>query len=196
MSRPAVFLDRDGVIVREGDGLGERALEILPGVAAAIGAVRAAGYLVIVVTNQPVVARGTMTEDEVRETHARLGATLAEGGGAIDAFYFCPHHPSATLEAYRVACGCRKPRPGMLLTAAREWAIDLAASVMIGDRLSDVAAGQRAGCRTILVESGMHLAAPIESPDAFAGAVPDLTAADLPAAVRAFLGAGGVRGTR
>jgi D-glycero-D-manno-heptose 1,7-bisphosphate phosphatase len=187
MSRGAVFLDRDGVIVREGDDLAAHALELLPGVAGAIGAARAAGYLVIVVTNQPVVARGLMTEDDVRAVHARLGATLAAEGGAIDAFYFCPHHPSATLEAYRVACECRKPRPGMLLAAAHDWGIDLAASVMIGDRLSDVAAGQRAGCKAILVESGMHLAAPIESPDAFANAVPDRTVADLPAAVRAFL---------
>jgi D-glycero-D-manno-heptose 1,7-bisphosphate phosphatase len=123
----------------------------------------------------------------VRAEHARLGAELAREGAVVDAFYFCPHHPNATLPAYRVACECRKPRPGMLLAAAAELDLDLAASVMIGDRLSDVAAGQRAGCRAILVESGMHLAPAIQSPDRFDDVHPDATAADLATAVRALL---------
>ena len=187
MKRRAIFLDRDGVIVRDGDGLGPRDLEVLPGAASAIRAARAAGYLAIVVTNQTVVARGTMSEGEVRATNARLGAALAAEGAKIDAFYFCPHHPNATLAAYRAACDCRKPRPGMLLAAARDWEIDLGESVMIGDRPSDVVAGKRAGCRTILVESGMHLAPPIESPDPLDDARPDATASDLAAAVRDLL---------
>jgi D-glycero-D-manno-heptose 1,7-bisphosphate phosphatase len=187
MKRRALFLDRDGVIVREGDGLTPRALEVLPGAGTAIRCARAAGYRVFVVTNQPIVARGAMTEDELRATHARLGAALAREGAAIDAFYFCPHHPSATLAAYRLACECRKPRPGMLLAAAREWQLDLSSSVMIGDRASDVAAGKRAGCRAILVQSGMHLAPPIESPDRFDDVRPDATALDLAAAVRDLL---------
>jgi len=187
MSARALFLDRDGVVVRDDDGPGPRALVVLPGVAEAIRAARAAGFRVVVVTNQTAVARGSMTEAEVRAQHAQLGAELAREGAVVDAFYFCPHHPNATLPAYRVACDCRKPRPGMLLTAAAELDLDLAASVLIGDRASDVAAGQRAGCRTILVESGMHLAPPIESPDRFDDVRADATAADLAAAVRALL---------
>ena len=183
----ALFLDRDGVVVRESEALGPRDLELLPGVAAAIAAARGAGYKVVVVTNQPVVARGLMSEDDVRAAHARLGESLAREGGVVDAFYFCPHHPSATLAAYRVACECRKPRPGMLLAAARDLAIDLAASVMVGDRASDVAAGKRAGCRAVLVHSGAHDAAPIASPDRFDDVRPDATYADLAAAVRALL---------
>jgi D-glycero-D-manno-heptose 1,7-bisphosphate phosphatase len=187
MSARALFLDRDGVVVRDDDEAGPRALVVLPGAAGAIRAARAAGFRVVVVTNQTAVARGSMTEDEVRDQHERLGAELAREGAIVDAFYFCPHHPNATLPAYRVACDCRKPRPGMLLTAATELDLDLAASVMIGDRASDVAAGQRAGCRTVLVQSGMHLAPPIESPDRFDDVRPDATAADLAAAVRALL---------
>ena len=167
MKRRALFLDRDGVIVREGDGLAARALEVLPGAASAIRAAREAGYLVIVVTNQPVIARGAMTEDDVRRAHAALGASLAEEGGTIDAFYVCPFlPPPRARRCLRTAspCDCRKPRPGMLLAAARDWSIDLgAASVLVGDRASDVAAGKRAGCRTVLVETGAHLAPPIES---------------------------------
>jgi D-glycero-D-manno-heptose 1,7-bisphosphate phosphatase len=188
MKERALFLDRDGVVVRDDETPGPRALEVLPGAAEAIRAARAAGFRVIVVTNQTAVARGTMTEEDVRAEHERLGAALAREGAVIDAFYFCPHHPSATRAEYRVACDCRKPRPGMLLAAAKEHDLDLAASVMIGDRASDVAAGQRAGCRTILVESGMHLAPPIESPDRFDEVRPDAKAPDLAAAVRAILG--------
>jgi D-glycero-D-manno-heptose 1,7-bisphosphate phosphatase len=189
----ALFLDRDGVVVRESESFGSRALEVLPGAARAIGVARAAGFRVVVVTNQPVVARGAMTEDDVRAEHARLGGELARAGGAVDAFYFCPHHPSATLAAYRAECACRKPRPGMLVAAARDLGIDLAASVMVGDRASDVAAGRRAGCRTILVLSGSHAAAPIESPDPIDDAPPDATCADLAAAVELVLRAWGTR---
>jgi len=191
MSVRALFLDRDGVVVGDDGRPGARARAILPGTAAAIREARAAGYRIIVVTNQTAVARGLLTEDEVRAEHARLGAELAREGALVDAFYYCPHHPNATLPQYRVACDCRKPRPGMLRAAAAEHGLDLAASVMIGDRPSDVAAGRRAGCRTVLVESGMHLAPPIESPDDFGDARPDATAVDLAAAVRALLGGAG-----
>jgi D-glycero-D-manno-heptose 1,7-bisphosphate phosphatase len=187
MSDRALFLDRDGVVMRDDERPGPRELALLPGAAAAIRAARAAGFRVFVVTNQTAVARGLMTEDDVHAVHARLGAELAREGAIVDAFYVCPHHPNATLPAYRVACACRKPRPGLLLAAAADHDLDLAASVMIGDRSSDVAAGKRAGCRTVLVESGMHRAPPIESPDRFDDAVPDATAPDLAAAVRTLL---------
>jgi D-glycero-D-manno-heptose 1,7-bisphosphate phosphatase len=110
------------------------------------------------------------------------------GDSRIDGFYYCPHHPSATLPQYRTACQCRKPRPGLLLHAAREMGLDLAASYMVGDRPSDIAAGRRAGCATILVETGRHTDPPIESPDdMMADAKPDHVCPDLTAAVDLIL---------
>jgi D-glycero-D-manno-heptose 1,7-bisphosphate phosphatase len=188
--RPALFLDRDGVLVHDpGEVARAEALDPLPGAIQAIRLARAAGRLVFVVTNQTVVARGLATEDDVRALHADFGRLLARQGAAIDAFYFCPHHPNATRVAYRLACDCRKPRPGMLLDAARDWNVDLAASVMIGDRLSDVAAGQRAGCRAGLVTTGLHAAPPIESPDAHHDVTPDFIADDLLSAMAHVIGA-------
>lgn len=147
--RRAVFLDRDGVInkavVRDGKpyppaNLAE--LEILPRVAEALRRIREAGFVAIVVTNQPDVARGTATREEVEAMNAELGSKLA-----IDEFRVCYHDGADN-------CECRKPRPGMLLEAARKWDLDLAASYMVGDRWRDVEAGQRAGCRTIFIDYG------------------------------------------
>jgi D-glycero-D-manno-heptose 1,7-bisphosphate phosphatase len=147
MKRPAVFLDRDGVInrafVREGTPhppASLRELEILPGVPAALQALRSRGYSLIVVTNQPDVARGTLARSVVEEIHERLRAECG-----LDAILTCFHDGMSR-------CDCRKPRPGLLLQAARELGIDLRASVMVGDRWRDVEAGQRAGCRTFFVD--------------------------------------------
>jgi D-glycero-D-manno-heptose 1,7-bisphosphate phosphatase len=185
MRCPAVFLDRDGVIIRDVDLLVRvDQIELLPGAAAAVRRLRDARLPVVIVTNQPVVARGFVTEEEVLALEAVIEQRLRDAGAIVDGFYYCPHHPRATLAEYRLACECRKPRPGMLLRAARELALDLGASTMIGDRLSDVAAGQQAGCRTILVETGMHAAPPIESLDGPAPlATPDHVVPDLAAAV-------------
>jgi D-glycero-D-manno-heptose 1,7-bisphosphate phosphatase len=186
--RAALFLDRDGVIVEDVDLL-IRAdeLRLLAGAAEAIARARAAGLAVVVVTNQPTVARGLADEDAVRTIHAALGGMLRDRGANVDAFYFCPHHPRATLERYRVVCDCRKPRPGMLQRAARELGLDLPASAMVGDRISDVTAGARAGCRTVLVETGKHTEPPIESPDDARPTQPDFVAPNLEAAVRWLL---------
>jgi D-glycero-D-manno-heptose 1,7-bisphosphate phosphatase len=144
----AVFLDRDGVInraiVRDGKPyppptLAE--LEILPGVAAALAELKRAGFLLIVVTNQPDVARGTQTRATVDAMHARLAETLP-----IDEFRVCDHDGDG--------CSCRKPKPGMLLEAAREHGIALGRSYLVGDRWRDVEAGQRAGCSTIFIDRG------------------------------------------
>jgi D-glycero-D-manno-heptose 1,7-bisphosphate phosphatase len=191
MPRPAVLLDRDGVIVRDVDLLVRvEQIELLPGATAALQRLRAACLPVIIVTNQPVVARGLLTEAEVLALEAVIERRLRAAGAGVDAFYYCPHHPRATLAPYRLPCECRKPRPGMLLRAARELDLDLSASTMIGDRLSDVTAGRRAGCRTVLVETGMHAAPPIESPDdPVPAAAPDHVAADLSAAVDIVLSA-------
>jgi D-glycero-D-manno-heptose 1,7-bisphosphate phosphatase len=183
--RPALFLDRDGTIVRHVDYL-VRAdqLQLLEGAADAIARARVSGRAVVVVTNQPAVAHGFADEDAVREVHARLADLLDARGARVDAFYFCPHHPEAKLERYRVVCECRKPLPGMLMQAARALGIELAASVMIGDRLKDVGAGARAGCRTVLLgEAGRR-----PSADGWSEPVPDHVCADLGSAVDWALG--------
>ena len=188
MRRPAIFLDRDGVIVEDVDAvLRPDQLILTPGAAEAVKRAIASGRAVVVVTNQPVVARGLVDEDGVRAVHDALDAMLRAQGARVDAFYFCPHHPRATIERYRVACECRKPRPGLLTRAASELELELGASVMVGDRLSDVTAGARAGCKTVLVTSGKHLDAPIESPDP-SDATPDFVAADITAAMDWALG--------
>jgi len=149
LRRPAVFLDRDGVInrafLRQGTPhppatLAE--LEILPGVPEALNALRARGYSLIVVTNQPDVARGNASRALVDAVHARLGSALP-----LDAILSCFHDSAAE-------CACRKPQPGLLLQAARDLDIDLSLSFMVGDRWCDVEAGRRAGCRTLLVDRG------------------------------------------
>jgi D-glycero-D-manno-heptose 1,7-bisphosphate phosphatase len=167
--RRAVFLDRDGVLNRATvvDGVPHppasvAELELLPGVEDACRRLHDAGLLLIVVTNQPDVARGTKTIDEVEELNRELAARLP-----LDEIRVCPHDDPDE-------CGCRKPAPGMLLDAAREHEIELAKSVMVGDRWRDVEAGKRAGCKTVFVSAGYSE----RPPDA-----PDLTVRDLGEAV-------------
>lgn len=189
MPKPAIFLDRDGVLIEDVDLLTRPdQIHIYAGVPQALAALSAAGYLLFVVTNQTVVARGLATEGDVEDLNAFLGEQLAAGTGCrIEKFYYCPHHPEATLPQYRIACTCRKPHPGMLLTAAREYGVDLGSSFMIGDRISDIVAGRKAGCTTILVETGMHQARPIVSDAMDLTVVPDHVCRDLPAACRCIL---------
>ncbi|MCL4788751.1 MAG: HAD family hydrolase [Verrucomicrobia bacterium] len=184
--RSAVFLDRDGVLVEDVDLLTRTdQLRVLAGVPASLIALREAGFALVVVSNQPVVARGLATEAEVQAIHVELGGLIrAAGGPDFDQVYFCPHHPNATLPAYRVDCDCRKPKPGMLLRAARELSLDLRSSFLVGDRLTDIIAGARAGCRTVLGQTGKHLDRPIETNEPLDTTIrPDHTCADLPAAV-------------
>lgn len=152
----AVFLDRDGVIVVD-HGYVHRVedLVFVPGTVPALRRLQAAGWRLVVVTNQSGLARGLYTQaDYARFTSAMVDA-LAVSGVRLDAVHHCPHLPDATVAAYRLACDCRKPQPGMLLRAARELHLDLAASVMVGDRASDVQAGRAAGVgRCLLVRSG------------------------------------------
>jgi D-glycero-D-manno-heptose 1,7-bisphosphate phosphatase len=144
MSR-AAFLDRDGVINRKAPE-GEyvtcwEELQILPGVARAIALLNQAGFRVIVVSNQRGIAKGLMTTADLEAIHQRMRGALAVEGATIDAIYYCPHD-------LQPVCGCRKPAPGMLLAAARNYQLDLPASWMIGDSDTDVAAGRNAGCKT------------------------------------------------
>jgi D-glycero-D-manno-heptose 1,7-bisphosphate phosphatase len=150
--RRAVFVDRDGVLIRDVKHLTSSAqIEILPGVPESLRRLRDAGWAVVVVTNQSVVARGMVTEDGLREIHRALAAQLRARGAALDGIYYCPHHPEGAVAAYRRVCDCRKPQPGLLLRAAADLGIDLGASVMVGDAASDIEAGRRAGCRTVLL---------------------------------------------
>ncbi len=155
MGRPAVFLDRDGTIVREVEYLrSPRQLRLLPRAAEAIRLLNRAGLAVVVTTNQSGIARGLLTEKELEEVHAVLRSRLARRGARIDGIYFCPHHPEAARPEYRRRCRCRKPAPGMLLRAARELDLDLGRCFAIGDSARDIEAGRRAGCRAVLVRTG------------------------------------------
>ncbi|MBT8496450.1 MAG: HAD family hydrolase [Deltaproteobacteria bacterium] len=156
--RPALFLDRDGVLIEDIHLMTEvSAVRILPGVPEAVARAQALGLPVIGVSNQSVVARGMCTEEQVAAVNRHIEAEMiAAGCQPILAFYFCPHHPEATVAAYRQVCDCRKPNPGMLLRAASEHGIDLGASFMVGDRPTDVLAGYRAGCTTIAVDTGVQ----------------------------------------
>ncbi len=153
--RPAVFLDRDGTVIEDVDYLSRLdQLVLFPWTVDAVRLLARAGFLTVVVTNQSAVARGIVTEDFVRESHGELNRRLGAGGARIDAFYFCPYHPEAAIERYRAESRCRKPSPGMIEDGARDLAVDLSRSWMVGDRWIDVATGNAAGVRSLLVLSG------------------------------------------
>ena len=153
--RCAVFLDRDGTINVEKNYLHRiDDFEFIPGAPEAIRRLQSAGYLIIVVTNQSGIARGYFSEEDVNCLHEHIQQELMTSGTGIDAFYVCPHHPTAVVDKLRLDCDCRKGSPGMLLRAAIEHNIDLKRSFMIGDKLADIEAGQRAGCQAILVLTG------------------------------------------
>lgn len=154
----AIFLDRDGTInkyvgfLRNIDDF-----ELIEGVAEAIKLINQSGYLAIVVTNQPVIARGEVTWDELNEMHKKMATLLGKEGAYVDGIYICPHHPDKGFEGerpeYKIDCDCRKPKPGLLLQAAKDFNIDLSESYMIGDSHRDVEAGENAGVKkSIMVE--------------------------------------------
>lgn len=178
----AVFLDRDGVLIAD-TGLITKVedVHILDNVPEALWRLRTTGFRLIVISNQAVVARGLMSEEEVAKLQEEIGHLLVDAGAPpLDGFFFCPHHPRATVMSYRMVCECRKPRPGLLLRAAHEIGIDLLQSFMVGDRITDVIAGTRAGCRTVLLETGAHRAAAIETDEPIDfSAVPDYRCASL-----------------
>ena len=152
----AVFLDRDGVInkyvgfLRNIDDF-----ELLDGVSKAIRKINESGYLAIVVTNQPVIARGEVSFADLTEIHNKMETLLGEDGAYLDAIYFCPHHPDKGFDGeipeLKFDCDCRKPKPGMLIKAAKKFNIDLTKSWMVGDSDSDIMAGKNAGCSTVLI---------------------------------------------
>jgi D-glycero-D-manno-heptose 1,7-bisphosphate phosphatase len=152
--RPAAFLDRDGVLnVDHGFTYRPEQLEWIEGAAEAVRLLNEAGYYVLVITNQSGIARGLYDEATLKSFHVHMQNSLAAHGAHIDAFYFCPHHPEGTVKSLAVRCRCRKPGPGMLEHAAREWPIDINASFLIGDKDDDMAAATAFNIRGIKFDS-------------------------------------------
>lgn len=188
--RPAAFLDRDGVLNElvpdPSSGQPESPLRaddvrLLPGVAAAANELARAGYALVCVSNQPAAAKGKVSVEQLHAVHARVLDLLGRDGVRLDASRLCLHHPDGSISELSGPCDCRKPAPGMLLDAAEALGLDLAASWMLGDTDTDVAAGHAAGCRTVLIEH------PASAHKRSGGAGPDLIAADLPEAVARLL---------
>ena len=155
----AIFLDRDGTINKYVGFLRNiNDFELIDGVAEAIRKINESGYLAVVVTNQPVVARGEVSFEELEEIHSKMETLLGKEGAYLDAIYYCPHHPHKGYEGERpelkIDCDCRKPKPGMLLKAAEDFNIDLSRSWMVGDGENDIQAGINAGCKTVLLSNG------------------------------------------
>lgn len=154
-----VFLDRDGTLNKYVGFLRHiDQLELLPGAAEAVRKINESGYLAIIVTNQPVIARGEVTVPELREIHNKLETLLGQEGAYVDGIYYCPHHPHKGYEGeipeLKIDCQCRKPKPGLLYQAAKDFHIDLTASYMVGDGDNDVQCGINAGCTPVLLTEG------------------------------------------
>jgi D-glycero-D-manno-heptose 1,7-bisphosphate phosphatase len=158
--RRAVFLDRDGTINRlvyypdhgfVDSPFSASQLKLLPGALHALKLLRKKGFMLILVSNQPGVAKGNMTRQAFAEVDRKFDSLLASGGARLDAKYYCQHHPAARLAAFRKKCSCRKPEPGLILRASREYGISLRGSYMAGDGIVDVKAGRAAGCRTVFI---------------------------------------------
>ncbi len=159
--QPAIFLDRDGTLNYDYGWIATPdKMELLPGAGEAVLAINRAGYLAVLVTNQPVIARGECTADELNAIHAKLQALLAESGAHLDGIYYCPHHPDKGFAGERtelkIPCNCRKPGPGLLEEAARDLNIDVSRSWMIGDSERDLGAAAAFGIRAVLVASNQE----------------------------------------
>ena len=155
LKRPAVFLDKDGTLVDDVPyNVDPLRVALARGAGGALRALSEHGFLLVVVSNQPGIALGRFPPQALAPVERRIQELLAASRAAIDAFYYCPHLPQAANVRYAVRCLCRKPQPGLLWQAARELDIDLARSWLVGDILDDVEAGNRAGCRTVLVDMG------------------------------------------
>lgn len=177
----AVFLDKDGTLIENVPyNVRPELIRLLPGVAEGLRALHAAGFRLIVVSNQSGVARGYFPETALIGVRDRLCELLAPADVPLTGFHYCPHHAGGSVAEFAFDCTCRKPQPGLIRLAASEHRIDLASSWMVGDILDDVEAGRRAGCRTVLIAS----AAPAETSP---WRLPDHTAPDLEAAARFIL---------
>lgn len=175
----AAFIDRDGVINQELAYVHRiEDFHLLPGVIDALRLLRQHGFALVVVTNQAGIGRGLYTEADYEALTAHMEGLFADARAPLAGVYHCPHHPTAAIGPYRIDCDCRKPRPGMLLQAARDLNLDLSQSVLVGDKQSDLEAGRAAGVAScVLVESG-------HAPSAKARAIADYVCADLLEAAR------------
>ncbi len=188
--KKAVFLDRDGVINENvHDLVRPEQVALIPGAAEGIRKINESGFLVVVITNQPVIAKGFCTFEDVEMIHDRMRDLLAKEGARIDAVYVCPHHPEkghpGEVLELKIDCPCRKPKPGLFLQAAKDLGIDLASSWAVGDSPSDVAAGKAAGTKTVYITSGGGSGSREEK--RLSGIKADFTASDLPGAVKIIL---------
>jgi D,D-heptose 1,7-bisphosphate phosphatase len=170
MQHPVVFVDKDGTLIKDVPYNIDPARIILEeGVASGLRRLAEAGFHFVVVSNQSGVARGYFPEEALDVVAAHLDVLLQQAAGTrLDGFYYCPHHPDGVVSEYMLECACRKPRPGMLLAAAAELDIQLQQAWMVGDILNDVEAGNRAGCRTILIDNGNETEwqdGPLRTPD-------------------------------
>jgi D-glycero-D-manno-heptose 1,7-bisphosphate phosphatase len=174
--KPAVFLDRDGTVIEQVEVLTEPArIKLLPGAAEAIADLNRRGFLVIGLTNQPIMEKGLLTKEGLQNIHTALREALAKSDAHLDAIYTCPHRYRETGQ-----CRCRKPGLGLLEDAQREFPIDMGKSWLIGDRLRDIETGRHAGLKTIFVATG----GPSKDDEFFPDTKPDHAVADLLAAVR------------
>lgn len=178
-SKPAVFLDRDGTMIEDVGYLNRlEQIAFFPWTVDAIRALNRAGLPVVVITNQAGIARGLFTEAFVDETHRAISEYLERGRARVDSYYFCPHHPRGTVDAYTRRCDCRKPGPALLQRAARDLGLDLSKSFMVGDKWLDVGAAESVGARGVLVRTGLGAAQEQRgSPDLTAAAIVDNLAA-------------------
>lgn len=184
-NRPAVFIDRDGVLISQEEYPVDHPdkVRLLPGAARAVRRLNDRNLLAVVVSNQAAVARGYFSEDDLAAVHRRMTELIdSEAGARLDALYYCPHHPGpptdASVASLTLECDCRKPKPGLLLRAAGELNLDLSRSIMIGDSTKDVSAAQQAGARAILLTESGHRGA-----DGIYPVEPEFRAADISEAV-------------
>jgi len=162
----AVFFDRDGVLNIDNDFVTEiNQVVLYENTPDIIAYCRDLGFKIFVITNQAIVARGMITENKLLQLNEEYKELLIKKNpnAVVDKIYYCPHHPNANLEKYRVNCKCRKPHPGMIIAASEEFDINLNQSYMIGDRISDITAGSLAGCKTVHCLTGKHTENPIIS---------------------------------
>jgi D-glycero-D-manno-heptose 1,7-bisphosphate phosphatase len=153
--KPAVFLDKDGTLIENVPyNVAPELIRLTPRALEGLRMLTASGYLLFIVTNQSGVARGLFTEDDLKGVERHLQNLLAEAGVELGGFYYCPHLPDGKVADYSLDCQCRKPEPGMILRAAEEHDLDISHSWLFGDTLDDVEAGRRAGCRTVMINSG------------------------------------------
>jgi D-glycero-D-manno-heptose 1,7-bisphosphate phosphatase len=184
---PAVFLDKDGTLIEDVPYNVDPALiKLAPGAAEGVALLADAGFALVVVSNQSGVARGLFEETALAAVEERIRELMTEAGALLAGFYYCPHHPLGLISRYQADCTCRKPAPGMILRAADELGLDLPRSWLIGDILDDIAAGNRAGCKTVLLDNG-HETVWRWTPER----KPTIVAPDMAAAARSILAASG-----